>query len=76
MVDVIYCEDVQEEESHANEKPLSDTHQYWRVMTFYERFEHIITLILSSAIRVIMVIALWRLSSRAGRSGGYAFGVV
>jgi hypothetical protein len=45
-------------------------------MTFYERFEHFITLILSSVIRVIVVIALWRLISGAGRPGGHAFRIV
>jgi hypothetical protein len=45
-------------------------------MTFYERFEYIITLISSSVIRVIVVIALWRLISGAGKSGGYAFSIV
>lgn len=45
------------------EKPHSDTRAYWRVMTFYERFEHIVALILSTVISVIVVIALWRLVS-------------
>jgi uncharacterized membrane protein (DUF373 family) len=43
------------------EKPLSDTQQYWKVMTFYERLEHIVALILGAIISVIMVLALLHL---------------
>lgn len=47
--------------SNRKGKYLSDTRQYWRVMSFYERFEHIIALILSAVISIVIVIALWRL---------------
>ncbi len=47
--------------SDRSEKSLSDTLQYWRVMSFYERFEHIIALILSGMISIVIVIALWGL---------------
>lgn len=43
------------------EPPKSETSQYWEVMTFYERFEHIIALILSAVISVIIVVSLWNL---------------
>lgn len=46
---------------NCKEKMLSDTWQYWRVMSFYERFKHVIALILSAVISVIIVVALWRL---------------
>lgn len=45
------------------EKPTTDTQLYWGVMSFYERFEHIVGLILSAVISVIIVVALWRLIS-------------
>ena len=44
-------------------RPASDTKQYWGVMTFYERFEHLVALVLSTVISVIILIALWRLVS-------------
>ena len=44
-------------------QPCSDTRRYWRVMTFYERFEEVIALLLSLVISVVVVIALWRLMS-------------
>jgi len=44
-------------------RPTSDTKQYWGVMSFYERFEHVVALVLSGVISVIIVIALWRLIS-------------
>ncbi|WP_054774216.1 phosphate-starvation-inducible PsiE family protein [Methylogaea oryzae] len=34
---------------------------YWQVMTFYERFEQVVALILSSVIAVIIVVALLQL---------------
>jgi len=43
------------------DKPENETHKYWRVMTFVERFEHVVTLALSFVIGVIITIALWRL---------------
>jgi uncharacterized membrane protein (DUF373 family) len=45
-------------------RPASDTKQYWGVMTFYERFEHLVALVLSTVISVIILIALWRLVSQ------------
>ena len=44
-------------------RPESDVRRYWGVMNFYERFEHIIALILSVVISVIIMIALYRLIS-------------
>lgn len=44
-------------------RPESDTRLYWGVMSFYERFEHVVALVLSAVISVIIVIALWRLIS-------------
>ncbi len=42
-------------------RPETDTRRYWAVMSFYERFEHVVALALSAVISVIVVIALWRL---------------
>ena len=36
-------------------RPASDTKQYWGVMTFYERFEHLVALVLSAVISVIIL---------------------
>ena len=41
--------------------PKTDTQKYWAVMTLYERFEHIITLVLSSIIAIVIVFALLQL---------------
>jgi uncharacterized membrane protein (DUF373 family) len=43
------------------ECPASDTKKYWAVMTLYERFEHVIALLLSSIIAVIVLFALLQL---------------
>ncbi len=42
-------------------RPLTETQQYWSVMTFAERFEHVVALVLSFVIGVIVLVALWRL---------------
>ncbi len=44
------------------ERSKSDTRQYWPVMTFYERFEHVVSLILSVIISIIVIFALLQLS--------------
>ncbi len=44
-------------------RPESDTRQFWGVMSFYERFEHGVALVLSTVISVVILIALWRLVS-------------
>jgi uncharacterized membrane protein (DUF373 family) len=41
--------------------PESDIKKYWGVMTLYERFEHIIAIILSIIISVIVILALAQL---------------
>ena len=41
--------------------PRSDTQKYWAVMTLYERFEHVIALILSMVISIIIIFALIQL---------------
>jgi uncharacterized membrane protein (DUF373 family) len=50
------------------EKPLramkrvkGETWRYWSIMSFYERFEHVVALLLTVLIAVVIVIALWRL---------------
>lgn len=42
-------------------RPESETWKYWKVMTFAERFEHLVALTLSFVIGVIIAIALWGL---------------
>jgi uncharacterized membrane protein (DUF373 family) len=49
--------------SNRKERPMSETRQYWVVMSVYERFEQVLALILSAVIAVVIVIALWRLIS-------------
>lgn len=43
-------------------KPVSHSWRYWNVMTFYERFEHSVAMILSGLISIIILIALWDLA--------------
>ena len=47
---------------NRTECPKSDTKQYWSVMTFYERFEHIVSLMLSVIISIVVVFALLQLT--------------
>ena len=47
-----------EERSKA---PRTDTRKYWAVMTIYERFEHIVAIVLSAIISLIIVFALLQL---------------
>ena len=42
--------------------PKSDIKQYWSVMTFYERFEHVVSLMLSFIISIVIVFALLQLA--------------
>ncbi len=42
-------------------RPVSETREYWGVMSFYERFEHVVALVLSAVIVVIIVVALFQL---------------
>lgn len=37
---------------------------HWNVLTYYEKFEHVVILILTALIAVIIVAALWNLASR------------
>ncbi len=36
--------------------------KHWSVMSFYERFEHVVALILTGLIAIIICVALWRLA--------------
>ncbi len=42
-------------------KPKGETRVYWNVMSFYERFEQIVVLLLSFIITLIISVALWQL---------------
>jgi len=42
-------------------KAKGETRRYWSIMSFYERFEHVVALLLTALIAVVIVIALWRL---------------
>ncbi len=44
-----------------NHCPETDIKKYWAVMTLYERFEHIIAIILSFIISIIVIFALLQL---------------
>ncbi len=41
--------------------------RHWSVMTFYERFEHAVALVLTGLIAVIITVALWRLANEIFR---------
>lgn len=43
------------------ERSKGETARHWQVMTFYERFEHVVALVLSAVIAVIVVVALFQL---------------
>jgi len=40
----------------------SETARYWGVMNFYQRFEHLVALVLITLIALVILVALWRLS--------------
>ncbi len=44
------------------ECPKSDIKNYWAVMTFYERFEHIVSIFLSFIISIVIIFALLQLT--------------
>lgn len=44
-----------------DQSPIWSIRKYWKVMCLYERFEHIISLILCIVISVVIAVALWRL---------------
>jgi len=46
---------------------IRELFKHWSVMTFYERFEHAVALILTGLISVIIVVALWRLGNEVFR---------
>jgi len=41
--------------------PRTDTQKYWKIMTWYERFEHTIALVLSLIISLVIIFALLQL---------------
>ncbi len=47
--------------SERNKAPRTEIQKYWSVMTLYERFEHIVAIILSSVITIIILMALLQL---------------
>lgn len=50
-----------ETEPHLISKEIEDTKRRWSVMTTYERFEQVVSLILSAIIAVIIIVALIQL---------------
>ena len=46
---------------------IKELFHHWSVMTFYERFEHLVALVLTGLIAVIIVVALWRLGTEVVR---------
>jgi len=46
---------------NRTECPKSDARTYWSVMTFYERFEHIVSIFLSFIISIVIIFALLQL---------------
>ena len=45
-------------------RELGETRQHWPIMSFYERFEQIVALVLGAIIAVVIVIALFQLLKR------------
>ncbi len=45
------------------EQLTKELFKHWSVMTFYERFEHVVALVLTGLIAVIITVALWRLGN-------------
>ncbi len=41
--------------------------RHWSVMTFYERFEHLVALALTGLITIVITVALWRLGNEVFR---------
>ncbi|WP_456380965.1 phosphate-starvation-inducible PsiE family protein [Thiolapillus sp.] len=46
---------------------IEEMFRHWSIMTFYQRFEHAVALVLTFIISVIIVVALWRLGSEVFR---------
>ena len=47
--------------------PFQVLRDQWAIMSFYERFEQVVALVLSAVIAVIIVVSLLQLFSRVGR---------
>jgi len=45
---------------------FAETREHWPVMTFYERFEQVIAIILSFVIAIVVMVALWELVAHIG----------
>ncbi|HFE31696.1 MAG TPA: diguanylate cyclase [Gammaproteobacteria bacterium] len=45
---------------------FAETRKHWPVMTFYERFEQVVAIILSFAIAIVVAVALWELVAHIG----------
>src|SRR4029450_7668704 len=50
--------------SQSNPGPMQETRRYWPLMTAYERFEHVVALVLSLIIAMVIALALVQLSVR------------
>ncbi len=49
------------------EQLKNELFKHWSVMTFYERFEHLVALALTGLIAIIITVALWRLGNEVFR---------
>jgi len=47
--------------SERTKAPATEIQKYWSVMTLYERFEHIVVIILSAIISIVILFALLQL---------------
>lgn len=47
--------------SKRKQRSQPETREFWGVMSFYERFEQVVALILGGVIAIIIVAALWQL---------------
>ena len=46
---------------------FAETREHWPVMNFYQRFEQVVAIILSFAIAIVVVAALWELLAYLGK---------
>ncbi len=54
------------EKSRKDTGMFAETRKHWPVMTFYERFEQVIAIILSFVIAIVVAVALWELVAHIG----------
>ena len=54
------------DKQHKTTGMFAETREHWPVMTFYERFEQMIAIVLSFVIAIVVLVALWELVAHVG----------